>query len=337
MKNYRIPIFVPHLGCPHDCVFCNQKHITGKTADVTAEDVIKIINEYLEFIPKNSYTEIAFFGGSFTGIDFDKQTELLKIASKFVDEGKVQGIRCSTRPDCINEKILDNLKKHNVTCVELGVQSTDDEVLKLSARGHSFEDVKMASSMIKSYGISLGLQMMLGLPGDNFEKMQKTADDLISLEPTCVRIYPTLVVEDTALCDMYKNGKYLPLSLEDAVNWISVLIPKFKKADIDIIRIGLQTTDEINEETVIGPYHPSIRELAESKIILNVIESFLDKNDVKSQIDIVCNPKIVSLVVGQNKCNLIYLKSKFYVSIIQDECISTDKLKICSKIVDIYK
>lgn len=337
MKNYRIPIFVPHLGCPHDCVFCNQKHITGKTADVTPEDVVKTVNEYLQFIPKKSYTEIAFFGGSFTGIDFEKQTELLKVASRFVEDGKVQGIRCSTRPDCINKKILDNLKKYNVTCVELGVQSTDDEVLKFSARGHSFEDVKNASSMIKSYGISLGLQMMLGLPGDNFEKMLKTAEDLISLEPNCVRIYPTLVVEDTALCDMYKNGKYFPLSLEDAVDWISVLIPKFRKADIDIIRIGLQTTDEINVNTVIGPYHPSIRELAESKIILRAIENFAQKNSINSKIDIVCNPKIVSLVVGQNKYNLNYLKSRFHVSIIQDDTMSIDKLKICGKIVDIYK
>jgi len=337
MKNYRIPIFVPHLGCPHDCVFCNQKHITGKTAEVTSEDVVKTVNEYLRFIPQKSYTEIAFFGGSFTGIDFEKQTELLKVASRFVEDGKVQGIRCSTRPDCINKKILDNLKKYNVTCVELGVQSTDDEVLKLSARGHSFEDVKNASSMIKSYDISLGLQMMLGLPGDNFEKMLKTAEDLISLEPNCVRIYPTLVVEDTALCDMYKNGKYFPLSLEDTVDWISVLIPKFRKADIDIIRIGLQTTDEINVNTVIGPYHPSIRELAESKIILRAIENFAQKNSINSKIDIVCNPKIVSLVAGQNKYNLNYLKSRFHVSIIQDDTISIDKLKICGKIVDIYK
>ena len=197
MKNYRIPIFVPHLGCPHDCVFCNQKHITGQAAEVSADDAKEIINKYLSFIPEDAYTEIAFFGGSFTGIGLDKQSELLSVACEFLKSGKVQGIRCSTRPDCIDKKILDNLKKYRVTSIELGVQSSDDEVLKKSGRGHSFEDVRRACELIKKHQISLGLQMMLGLPGDTYEKALKTARDLISLKPDCVRIYPTLVVKDT--------------------------------------------------------------------------------------------------------------------------------------------
>jgi len=335
MKNYRIPIFVPHLGCPHDCVFCNQKHITGQLSEITADDVQRIVEKHLSTLPDDSYKEIAFFGGSFTGIDFKKQTELLEVASSYVKSGKVQGIRCSTRPDFIDRKILDNLKSHFVSCVELGVQSTDDEVLKKSGRGHTFEDVKNASVLIKEYGISLGLQMMLGLPGDTFERTIKTADDLIELKPSCVRIYPTLVVEDTALWNMYENGLYAPLSLEETVEWLSVLIPKFRRAGIDVIRVGLQTTDEINASTVKGPYHPAIRELANSRIILKAIENHAAENNL-SKLEIECNPKCISLVTGQKKANINHLKTKYDISVLQNPDIAVDTLKICGKIVDIY-
>ena len=262
MKTYHIPVFVPHKGCPHDCVFCNQRHITGQISETTPWDVVRIIEDNLSTVDENSYVEVAFFGGSFTAIEEDMQLSLLKAAYPYVKSGKVNGIRCSTRPDCISESILERFKAYGGTSIELGVQSTDDEVLLKSRRGHSYKDVCEASELIKSYGIELGVQMMLGLPGDTKEKMIKTAEDLLSLSPYCVRIYPTLVVEDTALHTMYEKGNYNPLELEETVDILAEIIPMFVKNGVEVIRVGLQTTDEINESTVKGPYNPAIRELA---------------------------------------------------------------------------
>ena len=316
MRTYHIPIFVPHKGCPNDCVFCNQRKITGRLDDVTPEDVVKTIEENLATMDKNACIEVAFFGGSFTGIDFDKQTALLKAAYPYVVSGAVKGIRCSTRADYIDKKILDNLKKYGVTTIELGVQSTDDEVLCASRRGHSFECVKTASELIKSYGISLGLQMMLGLPGDTEHKMLKTAQDLIDLSPECVRIYPTLVVPDTELCAMYHRGEYEPLSLEFTVDVLSRIIPMFLSAGINIIRIGLQTTDNINEATVQGPYHPAIRELATGRIIRNCIEENISSFDGVVYV----SPRNVSAAVGHKGCNREYFMDKYSINL----CVRAD-------------
>ena len=211
-KFFHIPIFVPHKGCPHDCVFCNQRKITGRQKDISIDEAKLIIDSHLETIEKyNSkgtyYTEIAFFGGSFTAIDINKQTQLLKVAQKYVNSGRVQGIRCSTRPDAINGSILSNCQKYGVTAIELGVQSADEEVLSLSERGHSFKDVVNAAALIKEYGIELGLQMMTGLPGDTFEKSIEMSKKIASLCPKNVRIYPTLVMEGTHLMEMYKKGE----------------------------------------------------------------------------------------------------------------------------------
>ncbi len=317
MKTYNIPIFVPHKGCPHDCVFCNQRKITGQMDDIEKEAVVRTIEENLKTMDKDAYIEVAFFGGSFTGIDIDKQTELLKIAYSYVQEGKINGIRCSTRADYITDDILTNLKTHGTVAIELGVQSTDDDVLRCSKRGHTFHDVIKASKKIKSYGIKLGLQMMLGLPGDTREKMIKTAEDLISLKPDCVRIYPTLVVPDTALWDMYENGIYTPLSLEETVDILSVIIPMFEKEGIDVIRVGLQTTDNINQDTVKGPYHPAIRELANGKIIQKLIQANMDKEAV----NVCINPNRMSETVGHKRCNREYFKKTYGVDMI----ITTDK------------
>ena len=218
-------------------------------SNLTKEDVVSIIEENLDTMSEDSYIEVAFFGGSFTGIDIDKQRELLSAVQPYVKSGRVNGIRCSTRADYITIEILTMLKEYGMTAIELGVQSTDDYVLSCSRRGHSFSQVVEASELIKSFDIELGLQMMLGLPGDTKEKMLKTCEDLISLEPKCVRIYPTLVVPDTALWQMYDKGEYAPLTLEETIDILSVIMPKFKNAGINIIRVGLQTTDNINENT----------------------------------------------------------------------------------------
>ncbi len=337
-RKYHIPIFVPHKGCPHDCVFCNQRHITGQMTDTTAFDVERITENHLKSINSDyENIEIAFFGGSFTAIDIEKQTELLEAAYKYVKNGYVSSIRCSTRPDCINTGILNNFKKYGGNCIELGVQSSDEYVLKCSARGHTFDDVKRASALIKNCGISLGLQMMMGLVGDSAEKTIKTAEDLIMLKPECVRIYPTLVVQDTELFNMYKSGVYKPLTLDDAVQQLSVLIPMFKRKNISVIRVGLQTTDEINADTVIGPYHPAIRELAEGRIIRNAVEKQIDIVPNK-KLTVICNPSRISEAIGHKKCNSTYFLKKYGITMktVENCDISVNTLNICGKNIDIY-
>ncbi len=334
MRTYHIPIFVPHRGCPHDCVFCNQKQITGQTEEVTGVDVCRIIEENLNTMEGDSYIEVAFFGGSFTGIELDKQTELLSAAYPYLQQGRINGIRCSTRADYINDEILTNLERFGISAIELGVQSTDDGVLALSHRGHSFEDVKNAASAIKSRGIELGLQMMLGLPGDTREKMIKTCEDLISLSPESVRIYPTLVVPKTALWNMHESGEYAPLTLEETVDILSEIIPKFERAGIKIIRVGLQTTDNINENTVKGPYHPAIRELANGRIIRNIIEMHLTSGNP----EICVNKKHISEAVGHRSCNRKYFKEKYSLSIDikEDNTLGDNDIKINGKILAIF-
>ena len=281
MKYYNIPIFVPHKGCPFDCVFCNQKHITGTQDEVTRDTVKNTIKEYLKTLPReDSYIEAAFFGGSFTGIERDLQELFLSTAYEFVKLGEIDGIRLSTRPDYIDEEILDRLKKYGVTTIELGVQSLDDEVLKLSGRGHDSSVVKKSVKLIKEYGFSLGLQMMTGLLGDTNEKSLKTADDIISLRPDFVRIYPTLTVKDTHLEKLYNEGKYKPQTVDEAVELCKELMIKFQKADIRVIRVSLQTTDEISPggSIVAGPYDAQFREIVESEIYLDKIIKKIKKD-----------------------------------------------------------
>lgn len=320
-RHYNIPIFVPHIGCPHDCVFCNQRRITGAESNITPEKVREIIDEHLTYIDsKNSDVEVAFFGGSFTGIDFSLQTDLMKTAYDYIKRGKVHSLRCSTRPDCISENILNNLQKYGMQTIELGVQSTDSEVLLKSGRGHNREAVFEASKMIKEKGFSLGLQMMLGLPGDSRKKSLATADDIISIKPDFVRIYPTLVIKDTALWDMYKKGEYKPLELEYTVDLSAELTERFEDNWIDVIRIGLQTTESVNGETTIGPYHSAIGELARGRIYRNKIERYILKNNISGKFTYFVPKNEISKAVGQKRCNIEYFKNKYNVD-----------LKVCSK------
>lgn len=217
-KHYIIPIFVPHKGCPHDCIFCNQKKITGQIEEVKAKDVKTKIENYLNTIPKDSsYIEVAFYGGSFTAIPFEYQEQLLKAAFLYVEAGSVASIRVSTRPDCIDVRISENLKRYGVKVVELGVQSMDETVLKLCNRGHSPEDVVNAVGILKEFGFTVGVQMMIGLPGDTEKKAVKTAKDLIALKPDIARIYPALTIKNTYMEEMYLRGEYQPLTLDAAV------------------------------------------------------------------------------------------------------------------------
>lgn len=334
-RYYIIPIFVPHKGCPHDCVFCNQKKITGIEKEISYGDVVQTINDYLKTIDReNSYIEVSFFGGSFTGIPIDYQNELMQAAKEAYDNGKIDAIRISTRPDYINSYILDNLIKYNVSVIELGVQSMDEEVLRLSERGHSTEDVINASGLIKKYNIKLGLQMMLGLPGDSVERDLYTADQIIKLNPDFVRIYPALVIRDTYMEYMYENELYKPLSIDEAVEISKKLYIEFISNNIKIIRIGLQPTEEINIgcDVIAGPFHPSFRELVESSILNDMIGYVIDNcfMDAK-ELTIIVYPKDISKLYADGK-KVFYNKMRRYttkkIKIRQDDNCKKDSIAI---------
>ncbi|MBD8048883.1 MAG: radical SAM protein [Clostridium argentinense] len=300
--HYIIPIFVPHEGCPHTCVFCNQDSITGSCFKIDGEFVENTIKEYLETMDKEeSIIEVSFFGGTFTAIDINKQNELLSVAKKYKDCNKIDYIRLSTRPDYIDHRILNNLKEHSVDIIELGVQSLDDEVLIKSGRGHSSQDVKSASELIKEYGFTLGHQVMIGLPGDTKEKDIITAKNSISMSPDICRIYPALVIKNTPMETLLQRGEYKPYDLEEAVEISKIIYGMYVKHDINVIRIGLQPTEEINyeKEIVEGPFHPAFRELVEGSIYKDlIVEYFKNHSGIES---ISINPKDISKLYANKK------------------------------------
>lgn len=310
-----IPMFIPHKGCPFDCIYCNQKLISGQINDVSEQQMREIIDEHLSTIPEKATVEIGFYGGSFTGISREIQLRYLEIADEYVKNGSVTEVRLSTRPDYINEDILDYLKRYHVKTIELGVQSLDEEVLQKSRRGHSIDDVYKASGLIRDSGINLGIQTMVGLPGDSYEKDIDTAEKVIGLSPKIVRIYPTLVIRGTFLEKMYYSGKYRPLDLEEAVNLCAELLRMYESQKINVIRIGLQPTENISEgmDVVAGPFHPSFRHLVESKLILNTIENYIGDKGLANagSITIFTGSRYISEVIGMKRCNIEYLKQKF--------------------------
>lgn len=275
MGKYRIiPIFIPHVGCPHDCVFCNQASITGALREdyekITASFVKETIEAYLETIDRAQCTvEVSFFGGTFTGIDLRKQKELLAVAKKAKEEGKIDYIRLSTRPDYVDLGILHHLKSYGVDIIELGVQSMDAEVLALSKRGYGEDTVKKASLLIKEFGMVLGHQLMVGLPGDTFQKDLYTLEKSLALKPDVVRIYPALVIQGTEMAEAFHAGLYKPYALEEAVEISAKLLQGYQEAGAVVIRVGLQPTEEIQlgKEVLAGPFHPAFRELCEGYLL----------------------------------------------------------------------
>lgn len=337
-KDYVIPVFVPHLGCPNDCIFCNQRSISGQKKNITKKEAKETIEYYLDNIrDSEANKEIAFFGGSFTGIDVKIQEELLQLAFEYIQKGQVQSIRISTRPDYIDKETLKRLKKYKVKTIELGVQSANDYILGRTNRGHTFEDVKKASKLIKRYGFTLGHQMMVGLPESTQIDEINTAKALIKLKPKIVRIYPVLVVKGTKLEEEYNNDEYKPLTVMQAVETSKILISMFAKKKIEVIRVGLQNTDEIckpgtnNSEVVAGPFHPAFRQLVESGMWYDSIVEKIKKLNVKvAEVEITVNPMDVNNVVGHKKENILKLKELYEVELIvkQDENIKQGKSKI---------
>lgn len=331
MKKRIIPIFVPHRGCPHDCIFCNQKKITGVSTEVTSEEARNIIEEYLPTIQKDADVEIAFFGGSFTAIDEKTQNELLSVAKEYVDKGLVSDIRMSTRPDCISLDILNRLKEYKSTIIELGVQSLDAKVLHDSARGHDIESVIKSAHLIKESGINLGLQMMVGLPSDTEEKCIETAKKFIELDPFCVRIYPTLVVRDTGLETLLNKGEYKPFTLEQCISIVKKLLVLFYVNNINVIRVGLQATEDIQlgKGIVDGPYHPAFRELVEGEMIKDYLHYLVIQNKTVSNIEVKTNNKNISKVVGNKKSNKLFFKNELNINMkIKPENLEEDEFII---------
>ena len=315
-KTVHIPIFIPHMGCPHDCAFCNQKKITGSEAEVLPDDVSRRIEEALRTIGSGaeSRIEAAFFGGSFTGIDIGLQEAYLKATSRFL--GDIDGIRISTRPDYISRDILEMLVKYNVIAVELGVQSTDDYVLARNKRGHTYDDVIKASSMIKEYGMSLGLQMMVGMVGSSPEKDIKTAEDIITLRPDETRIYPSVVLKDTDTEQLFHSGDYVPYSVEEAVGITKDIVCRFERAGVAVLRIGLHADLAAGGSLVAGPYHPAFGELVRGEIWKDSMErDIIGKGLFGAEYVIEADKSEVSRIVGHKRSNRHYFKDKYDIDI----------------------
>ncbi|MHB8169998.1 MAG: elongator complex protein 3 [Thermincolia bacterium] len=337
---YIIPVFVPHLGCPHQCVFCNQKEIVGTAEGPTPAWVKNTIQEYLATIPRRDgvKVEVAFYGGSFTAIPRLVQEGLLQPAFEYLQEGLIHNIRISTRPDCVDGEALEFLGRFGVRTIELGVQSMNPEVLALSGRGHTAEDVRQASRLIKDYGLTLGLQMMIGLPGDTKERAVATAGELICLEPDFVRIYPLLVVEGTPLAESYRLGRYRPLALEEAVETCADLLLVFTQAGIPVIRMGLQPSQEINYQgkVLAGPFHPAFGELVESKVAYRQVVSLLAQAEgegirVHGETILAVSPRDISILRGQKNSNLKALRHVYslnLVEVIPDDTLARGEVKL---------
>jgi histone acetyltransferase (RNA polymerase elongator complex component) len=321
-RPFIIPIFLPHAGCPHQCVFCNQVSITGANHEAVGPDKIRIqIREFLKYRKENrKHVQIAFFGGNFLGLKLEDIKSWLDLAGEFVSLGLVDGIRFSTRPDTIDTGRLDILENYPVSTVELGVQSMDDQVLSLAGRGHSASDTIRAVEALKERQLGIGLQMMVGLPGDNEARSLTTARKIADLNPDCVRIYPTVVVENSRLAQWFKKGEYLPLPLEEAVTLVKKVFLLFIQEGIEVIRMGLQATDDLEDESIVlaGPHHPAFGHLVYSEIFYdNALAAIESAGIVHDSLTIFVNPRSISKMRGLHNSNIRKLEDQFqYKSVV---------------------
>ena len=336
-KPFIIPVFLPHVGCPHKCVFCNQTAITGEKRKIPLPGEISLcINRFLGYKgEKRRRIQIAFYGGNFLGLKQDDIKSLLYEAAKFVTKGRVESIRFSTRPDSIDDESLDILKEFPVATIELGVQSMDDDVLAMSRRGHTSFDTEKAVCLLEKRDYEIGLQMMVGLPGDDETGALETGRRIAEMKPDFVRIYPAVVLEKSLLGDWYKKGKYIPLPLEECVTLVKNLYLLFRENRINVIRMGLQSSESLDMESTIlaGPYHPAFGALVYSEIFLDKAVSILEskKKDLHDMISIKVNPKDISCIRGQNNRNIKILKQKFHIKsieIIPDMTLAEDMLVV---------
>ena len=314
-KHLIVPVFVSHEGCPYRCSFCNQSKITGTEKKTDRKMLQETLRTHLDDLdPENlpEKRELAFFGGSFTGIPLERQKYLLSAVQPWILSGEIQSIRISTHALFIDDIRLSLLRKNNVKTVELGIQSTDDEVLKLAGRECPFDVIQSAVDRIHAMDFRLGLQLMPGLPGDSEQKFQKSVDNVISLKPDFVRIYPTLVIKNTGLFDMYQQGTYTPWSLERMIEAVKDAVVKFEQAGIKVIRVGLHPDPSLMENYVAGPFHPSFRFLVDSRIVRDrMIKMIRALKQVPLSVTFRVPARAVSLYIGHKKENLSIIKNIF--------------------------
>lgn len=317
MKHKNIAFFIPHAGCQHRCSFCDQRAISGSQTMPSADEVRQTLSEAYDRIADKSETEIAFFGGSFTAIPEEMMQMYLAAARPFLGEGGFSGIRISTRPDAVPEEMLSVLKKYGVTTIELGAQSMQDAVLQKNGRGHTAEDVRDASRRIKQRGFSLGLQMMVGLPGDTDSAgVLDTAKELLALSPDCVRIYPAVILPHTQMAAWYESGEYVPMAFSEAVSVCAKLLELFESAGVPVIRLGLHDAPEVSKNHIGGIYHPAFRELCEGAIYLKrAKEQLFCKGHGRYIAEV--RPDCISKMVGQRRQNIISLSEAGYILRVQ--------------------
>lgn len=300
-KHGNVSFFVPHKGCPCACSFCDQRAISGACADVTPQQAADTAERGLTYRKPDTSLEFAFFGGSFTAIDRTLMQSLLDAVQPYIGPGGYTGIRISTRPDAIDEEVLDILEDARVTAIELGAQSMNDSVLKANRRGHTAQDVVNAAHLIRAHGFSLGLQMMTGLYQSDPDKDTATAKALLALQPDTVRIYPTLVMRGTLLAQLFEAGVYRPQTLDEAVGLCTNLLDLFENAGVRVIRVGLHDTRSLSDGLVAGPYHPAFRELCDNKRYYDKIRSRL-KAPCRATVYVA--PQDLSKAAGQRRCNI---------------------------------
>ena len=335
-RPFIIPIFIPHAGCPHQCVFCNQVSITGARQGFIGPDELRLqVHEFLKYKNHNrNPVEIAFFGGNFMGLKIDEIKSLLGTAAEFVGDGRVDGIRFSTRPDTVDERSLDIIGDYPVTTVELGVQSMNDHVLALAGRGHSAADTIRAVERLKEGQFNIGLQMMVGLPGDDDAGALTTARKIIDLGPGFVRIYPTVVVANSRLARWYQSGDYVPLSLEKGVTLVKKIYLKFNREGIGVIRMGLQPSKDLSEGTTVlaGPHHPAFGHMVHSELFWDMAVSAIESaKSPKDSLTIRVNSRCVSEMRGLNNSNIKKLQNRFQfktLAVRSDDAIPEARLTI---------
>lgn len=308
-----IPFFIPHAGCPHQCLFCDQKRITGANEAPAVSAVSRKIQSYLATGKNQGPVEVAFYGGTFTALPLELQAAYLAEVAPFLRSGAVSSIRVSTRPDAVTPAVIGLLRKHRVRTVELGVQSLDDGILHKSGRGHTSADTVMATALLRGHGFSIGFQLMPGLPGDTFDLFRETIARTVELKPDVVRLYPALVIKDTPLEQLFRSGQYRPLTLDDAVSWCKEAVSTFRKSDITVIRIGLQSADSLESPgaVVAGPYHPAFRQLVDSALFLDAMQQELEKTGQAGMAVFRIHPGDLSTALGQNRCNVPILQQRF--------------------------